>query len=560
MKRVLVALFAFLLAFSASTTSQAGFTIPDDVDITSDIALQTIVDGATFGFNAISQVQGSMMPDRQTGKGGSNWVCQNFDDANCRTKDVIFGVLLLPPCSTTVTIGCIDSLSIGSNASTLKPAKMKFEGVSQKIPASPNAEVPAGGSISIWESDGFGDYIVLASLAYQMAKSEKTARITNFDVNLIPTTYIQNAGYFAPQMSQTLDGEYPNVTFANVDPKRQSTLSTKECLFITDGYCFSREEFKTDTRAKISLRVPNNVTGWLFGRMRSPLIEVKPIDSKNNLLSVEATSATVPSLVGVYPKSEVKNNPGVLKWAKSFFYEGDGFLEKRLAEKGLFGGHSSGVDKLEFVTWWGDLLKAYGGTDKRFGINSRWMFGSSTVGSGTNPCFTDKTKLIGLVTTNAPFYESGPPKMVDGVLNYVVAGPHHLGDGKTLFRGVYDLAIRSESARCIYNFTEAPLRAEVTVTSADGTAQDVATESMTERDGWIRLGAYNFTFSTPTVKVKFIQDAPAKKPSVQDQSAPVKQPVASETASKKQKQVTCVKGKVKKVLKAKTCPKGYKKV
>jgi hypothetical protein len=122
------------------------------------------------------------------------------------------------------------------------------------------------------------------------------------------------------------------------------------------------------------------------------------------------------------------------------------------------------------------------------------------------------------------------------------------------------LAIRSEAARCIYNFTEAPLRAEVTVTSADGTSQDVATESMTERDGWIRLGAYNFTFSTPTVKVKFIQDAPAKKPSAQDQSAPAKEPVTSQTASKRQTQITCVKGKVTKVFKAKTCPKGYKKV
>jgi hypothetical protein len=29
---------------------------------------------------------------------------------------------------------------------------------------------------------------------------------------------------------------------------------------------------------------------------------------------------------------------------------------------------------------------------------------------------------------------------------------------------------------------------------------------MTERNGWIHLGAYNFHFSSPTVKVKFVQD------------------------------------------------------
>lgn len=554
-------LLALAVGISSSTFANAGYTIPDELDLSADIAFQTIIDGEMFTIDAVSKVQASMIPDRTTGKGGSNWVCENFDDANCRTKDSTYGTLILSPCSESVKLGCIDSLSIGLSSTSLKPAKLKLEGVSQRVPASPNSGVPAGGSISVWESEGLGEYLVLASITYQMQKSETKARITNFAVNLIPTTYIQNSGYFAPQMSQTLDGAYPNVTFGNTDPKRQSTLSTKECLFITDGYCFSREDFKADTRAKISLRVPNNVTGWLFGRMRSPVIDVKAIDEKNNLLTVEATSATVPSLIGVYQKADVTSNPGILKWAKSFFYDGDGFLEKRLSEKGIFGGHASGVDKLEFVNWWGDLLKAYGGPDKRFGINSRWMFGSSSLRNDTDPCFADKTKLIGLVTTNAPFYESGAPKMVDGVLNYVVAGPHHLGDGKTLFRGVYDLAIRSESARCIYKFTEAPLRAEVTVTSADGTSQEVATESMTERDGWIRLGAYNFTFSRPTVKVKFIQDAPPPKatPTATPKATETSQSAASNSA-KTQVKITCVKGKTKKVLTSKTCPKGYKKV
>lgn len=547
------------LGLSLTSTANASYTIPDELDLTSDIAFQTIIDGEMFPINAISRVEASMIPDRTTGKGGSNWACENFDDANCRTKDSTYGTLILPPCSTTVKLGCIDTLEIGSNSASLKPAKLKFEAVSQKIPASPKAGVPAGGSISVWESDGNGEFLVLASIMYQLPKGESAARITNFAVDLIPTSYLKDPGYFAPQISQTFDGAYPNVTYSNTDPKRQSTISTKDCLFVTDGFCFSREDFKPETRAKIALRVPNNVTGWLFGRMRSPVIEVKPIDSKNNLLTVEATSATVPNLIGVYQKAEVKNNPGILKWAKSFFYDGDGFLEKRLSEKGIFGGHASGVDKLEFVNWWGDLLKAYGGPDKRFGINSRWMFASSRLNSDTNPCFADKTKLIGLVTTNAPFYESGAPKMVDGVLNYVVAGPHHLGDGKTLFRGVYDLAICSEAARCIYNFTEAPLRAEVTVTSADGTSQDVATESMTERDGWIRLGAYNFTFSTPTVKVKFLQDAPAKK------SSSVTADTGKSTSTtaqlpKKKAQITCIKGKTKKVFEAAKCPKGYKKV
>ena len=182
-------------------------------------------------------------------------------------------------------------------------------------------------------------------------------------------------------------------------------------------------------------------------------------------------------------------------------------------------------------------MKTYGGPDMRFATSTRWMFGSTSMGNYSDDCFADKTRLTGLVTTNAPFYESGPPKMLKGALNYVVAGPHHLADGTTLFRGVYDLAIRSDAARCIYGFTDAPLRAEVTVSSADGTNQEISTESMTERDGWIRLGAYNFTFSEPTIKVKFTQAS--KKP--------------------KKKSVLCVKGKTTKKFSGSTCPKGFRK-
>ena len=227
-----------------------------------------------------------------------------------------------------------------------------------------------------------------------------------------------------------------------------------------------------------------------------------------------------------------------------------------LAEKGLMGGHSSGANKLEIFTWWGEELKAYGGTDKRFGSSTRWMFASTSMGQYSDECFADKTRLTGLVTTNAPFFESGPPKMVDGVLNYVVAGPHHLADGKTLFKGVYDLSIRSDAARCIYKFTDAPLRAEVSVTSADGSTQDIATESMTEKNGWIHLGAYNFHFSSPTVKVKLIQDKPqvVTTPQTQQEKPAVQSPI------KKSVKITCVKGKVTKKLTAKKCPKGYKQV
>ena len=123
----------------------------------------------------------------------------------------------------------------------------------------------------------------------------------------------------------------------------------------------------------------------------------------------------------------------------------------------------------------------------------------------------------------------------------MVAGPHFLADGKSLFKGVYDLSIRSSAARCIYKFTNAPIRAEISVTSPDGSTQDIATETLSERDGWLHLGAYNFHFSSPTVKVKLIQDAPKTNP------------------IKPTSKVICTKGKVKTQFTGTKCPSGYRK-
>ena len=532
-KGALKTLIALLLSMGV-VSAQATFTLPDELKTRDEIVWQGIVDGTFSAVDSHSWVQASTKP--AAGKPGSNFLCTNFDDPNCQGKDAIIGHLVLSPCSALVTTSCIETLSVGRDSTSLAPASLQFEAMSQKIAASEGTGLPGGGSVSLWSSQDLGSFLVVASIEYQKITTRKPF-VSNFEVNLIPTVATADARLLAPVSKQIVENGRTNVTFDYPDSVRSSGAEVKNCLVVTDGYCFGRENFAEETRAKIVLRVPNAVTGWLFGRMKQPVIEVSKIDDESNRLSVEATSTNVPNLFATFPEAEVKSDPGILAWANSFFFEGDGELEKRLAQPGGWGGSSTGADKLEIHRWWGERLKTYGGPDMRFATSTRWMFGSTSMGNYSDDCFADKTRLTGLVTTNAPFYESGPPKMVKGALNYVVAGPHHLADGATLFKGVYDLAIRSDAARCIYGFTDAPLRAEVTVTSADGTVQDISTESMTERDGWIRLGAYNFTFSEPTVKVKFTQ--------------------ASKKSSKKS--VLCVKGKTTKKFMGSKCPKGYKK-
>jgi hypothetical protein len=168
-------------------------------------------------------------------------------------------------------------------------------------------------------------------------------------------------------------------------------------------------------------------------------------------------------------------------------------------------------------------------------------------GSGqVRECLDKEKALAGVVTTNSTMYLDGPPVFQDGTLDYKVASTHYEADGTTVFKGTYELIMSSSVARCIYQFTAAPISATVSITSENGEA-NTATTIINEKNGWLKLGAYGFTFSSPTVKVKLTQEKAV--------------PVATVTVPAKKITITCVKGKTSKKVTAVNakCPAGYKK-
>ena len=126
-----------------------------------------------------------------------------------------------------------------------------------------------------------------------------------------------------------------------------------------------------------------------------------------------------------------------------------------------------------------------------------------------------------------------------------------------MFKGTYDLVMRSEVARCIYGFSKAPINATLSITSSDGTPQ-LATTVIGEKNGWLYLQARNFEFSAPIIQAKLTQEAEVV---VTPTPTPTPTPSASTKAPVKAVTITCIKGKmVKKVTAAKPkCPAGYKK-
>jgi hypothetical protein len=110
------------------------------------------------------------------------------------------------------------------------------------------------------------------------------------------------------------------------------------------------------------------------------------------------------------------------------------------------------------------------------------------------------------------------------------------------------LALRSDVARCIYGFTSAPIQASVSIIYDDGQTKS-ATNVVSERDGWLKLSAKGFTYSSPTLKVSLTQETPV----VEATATPVAKPT--------KKTITCVKGKTTKKVTAANpkCPIGYRK-
>jgi hypothetical protein len=176
----------------------------------------------------------------------------------------------------------------------------------------------------------------------------------------------------------------------------------------------------------------------------------------------------------------------------------------------MLSGESTGVGSSveDNASWVKALTRAAG--DRAAGITTVWNY--STLPSwarGNSPCLSDSSRVIGIVSTNAAVYDGKAPLFQNGFLNYQVSGMHYLPDGFTKARGTYDLVMRSDVARCLYGFPRTPLSATVQVVNDRG-SKTFATSVVGEKDGWLKLGAYNFTFSNKTIKVK-ITKAKAKK-------------------------------------------------
>lgn len=471
-------------------------------------------------------------------KVGDNITCKSAKEAPCGTAQLISYETSLSPCSVARPQDCVAGIFAGKSGTPLAAGELislitpSFSSIGMQSRSRFSTPftgdiargIPTSGLPSLWRFSG--------------VKHEGGE-----DFLLIPKLVGNRMG-IGGNPSSSLD--------VGIFPVSSIPKTEQGCFLETsDTTCLTRWPFPTDTDFKVTLRTTAKLIGWLYGRLTNPDIATSLLPDGQLEVSVSGSPISVP-IVATWAKNSDLPTALENSLEAEFISRGQrsagscyfGCDSKSRAEQAVLEDRNPSFDGADFFDRY--LLWVKIAQDRAYANHSTWSFRSIENYAQYEKCLTTKG-FAGIVTTNSNAYLSGPP-VFDGVdLNYRVASPHYDSKGE-LQIGTYDMAIRSDIARCIYKFTEAPIQASLSIVYADGGESQKATTVVSEKGGWITLSAKGFTYSSPTMKVSLKQELPAlTKP---------------EAVTVEKKSISCVKGsKVKKVTASKPkCPKGYKKV
>jgi hypothetical protein len=450
--------------------------------------------------------------------------CTSLSDPVCDPKVTVQNLLavsVLGACQSATEENCVEGLAVGTSPTNM--VEGKFLRQTQGDTQAPVAEYnyPGSSTISLWTIPGTELKFAVTS-TYHLWFDKGAFHVTDFYADAIP--YREQTGDYKAVKIDTDPNTLPeNRYYKNFSRNYWS------CVFAEDGNCGVAQDIPENTRMKLKVRLSKDVGGWFQGRLQDPVLDVKPFSASNSLVTVEANVVTVPRLTFLTTKEKFTAEE------KAWFSRNGQWPTTTGQGTGPQAGHPE--DAFPFIAYYREKVK-----DTATNVNHFWNVTTTAYGNGST-CLQDKTKLLGIVTTNAMAYDGNAPSFESGALNYHVSGLHYMPDGKTPVQGSYSLVMRSDTARCLYGFTNAPISASVTIAGAENST--VATVATSENNGWLTLQANGFTFSEKTIQVKFSQSAPVV----------VKAPAAKKIT------ITCVKGKTsKKVTAVKpTCPSGYKK-
>lgn len=519
-------------------------------------------------------------------------LCKSISDPVCANSEYFTIKAMLVPCTNKSERNCIDAvIARGSNGKNVRGIFKDFVTKDEKYywSGDPAKNIPDSKVETIWTFPGIthpggSDFLVSVLLdgTYEEGKQPSWERVVTM-LQPVSTVLDDTARRAYSLPNERLDDFFPEEAIKQRFTFNGAQVGTihKNCATTTDGVCFRREQFPSDTSFAVSIRTSSKVSGWIHGRMRGPQVVVR---NAGNfwITAVNGSPTEVPVVAQWIGKNqfteslqnEFRNAP------LTFVTAGDGGLAQRYSTAGDF-------NKVTLRRFNSILPFA---KDRASANPKIWAFGSvrprdllrdADALGGKKECLTKTDGLAGVVTTNATVYDGSIPAFntTEQSLDYLVSAPHLAASG-TEFGGTYDLIMRADVAKCIYGFDRTPASATISVLSESGTER-LTTVNLLERSGWLIFAAYGFNFSSPKIKIKLSQSAvPGAKDSAEhlveedflevkeeplapapsaktEQSAAATKPAAKKLSSKT---ITCIKGKsVRKVIgTSPNCPKGYK--
>ena len=482
-------------------------------------------------FFIAEDTQGNLVSTRTAGTQDASGVaydywCDDYKTEECdltNSKIWFTNYAVLPVCKAANQENCVARLVIQRAGESAVEAKFVRNVDGIKFGALPELGLYEASTISLWDAPGApsagGKTTYAVNVRTRLHYDRGAAKFRTDDMTAIVMPYRVIDGQYSlhhPYTVQNAKGtKNPGVAIDGI---------AQECVWNDAGHCGVLQNFAKGTKVHLETRISNEVGGWFKGRMARPNIAIARFSATANTITVESESVDVPRLQVTVSKESAPANVETL------------FVKSGVMGP-LWGGWAAFADGHGDFAF--DYLNAFKSSakDTAAGVSNLWSFGTVQGGAGS-PCLADTDKVLGIVTTNSTIFDGSAPAFERGSLKYRVGGLHYLPDGSSLTEGTYDLVMRSETARCLYGFSKAPISATISVVSDQG-ENKVATTVVNELDGWLHLAAYGFTYSSPTISVKITQ---AKAPAIRTT-------------------ITCAKGKLTKKVTglAPKCPAGYKK-
>jgi hypothetical protein len=485
------------------------------------------------------------------------FLCTSIEAKDCTTPDInaLIFTAIFTKCLNDADTDCIDSFSIKNEDGSVIPATFQRNWVPAPVYRGDKSKfLPTGYGPSSWtltNSKGVVETYALSVGVTGNLPLLNKANKTNFETffaAIQPIREVAGGEYIGPVANVTRRGN-------GFSPGHNTVYIEKGCQIAENGRCGYRLPHDLEKTVLLKVRLSQPVQGWLHGRMKDANIVMTTAADNSQVVEISAKPLSIPSVYGWVKWSDlpqkVKELYPVGAGGTSRGYEDfttTDLNSRTLLTKSMVAGDLA----ISEMNLWLPLLN-----DKAAAMRTFWV--AQTI-RGELPfdsqnCVRGKG-FTGVIGTNAVVYSDGPPKFdkAEQSLNYTV-GASHLDSKGELFKGYYQLNLRSDVARCLYGFGSAPIQAKIEVSSSDGTPS-VATTIINESDGWLKMTAAGFTFSTPQIKVKLSQDQTAPQASASPTPA-----ASTKSAAVKKSSITCVKGKTTKKVTSinPKCPTGYKK-